>query len=543
MHNKFVSLLLAILLIVSTVVMPVSAADSVDDTYVFHRDANGQNLYMFQSPVKLGYDLGDLYEGTDSVGIQAFLYTMYNTKTEEHFPTYCTDINTTAIKGAYYRRLNLEDSPFAGSEAGKIRAILTAGFYVVPAKGESYDSLAARVQARTDALAAASGVAGLTTGEAIAATQAAIWRAAHGPALEFPNFCRDIYNPTQTTYRDMCSYLQVYTKGKAAAAATVEAVYDYLLSLPPVEATSEVVSVSSFVKMENMVATDNGDGTNNVFADITMKVDMGPDDSLTFTAKLGEASSETFVLTDGEQTIKLMIPNVPEADVSEKIKILITGTQTVSGFFYFDAMGGRDASQAMVAYDNSTQPVYMELTVKPKPDDVPDEPEVYTGGINLKKVDAADGNPLEGASFAVYRAATAAEIAAGGENIVEIPGVTAKVVQVFFYDNSALEGNKVNSVTSGVNGEIAIYGLPYGDYYLVETVAPLGYNLLGEAEEVTIDATSHMEGNTLTIENNSGTFLPSTGGIGTTGYTVSGMLLICCACLFLFLNKRKMSET
>lgn len=544
MRYKLVPLLVAIILMVSSAVVPVSAAENVEDTYVFHRDANGQQLYMFQSPCMLGYDLGDKYEGALSVSIQAFLYTMYNTRTGEHFPTYCTDINTTAHKGAYYRRMNLEYSPFAGNAAGQIRAILTNGFYIVPAAGESESDVAERAAKKTAELGTAADVKDLTTGEAIAATQAAIWRAAHGSELEFPNFCKSVFSLNNTTYASLCSYSELKEKGETEIAARIEQVYNYLLSLPPVEAEEEVVSVSSLTKMENLVVTENRDDTCNVSADVTVDVDMGTGDSLDLSAKLGETSSETVALKDGNQKITLTIHNVSAEDVSENIKILITGTQTVSGFFYFDAREMEDlgAAQAMVAYDNSTQPVYLELTAEPKPDDGPDEPEVSTGGINLQKVDAADGKPLAGASFAVYRTATEEEVSAGGEHVVEIPGVAANMVQMSFYDNSELAGEKVISVKSGEDGEIAIYGLPYGTYYLVETEAPFGYNLLEEAKELIINADSHMDNNKIIIENKMGVLLPSTGGIGTTVYTVGGMILICSACLFLFLNKRKMNE-
>lgn len=537
--HKYASLFLAVVLIVFTAVVPVSNAEDVD-LYVYHRDGNGESLYLYQSPCMLGYDIDNQYGG-NGVPIQAFLYTMYNTQTGEHFPTYCTDIHTTAVRGAYYRRMNLEDSPFAASAAGKIRAILNNGFYIIPIAGESDSAHAARVKAKTEKLGAAAGVDNLTTGEAIAATQAAIWQAAHGSRLSFPNFCRSIFKPTNTKYVSLCSYQDVNAKGKAAAAETIEKVYNYLLSLSPVGASSNVVSHSSFKRMENQVTTDNGNGTSTVSVDVTVDVDMASGDSLMLSAYLGGRFSEQVALVDGKQTNKLTIHNVPAENVSDDIKLLVSGSQTVSGFFFFEAEGGRDAAQAMVAYDSSSQPVYTELTAKPKVN--PDPPGVTTGGINLLKVDGADQTPLAGASFVVYRPATAEEINANSENLTEISGVEAKMVQVSFYDNAELKGDKVTSATSGDDGKIAIYGLPYGSYYLVETEAPAGYNLLAEPKEITIDATSHTEGNMIIVENMRGALLPATGGVGTMVYTVSGMAFICIAGLFLYKNKRNMKRT
>lgn len=540
--HKYASLLLVIILLLSVAVIPVAAEENVD-LYVFQRDGNGQPLYLYQSPCKIGYNLNGANEGADSP-IQAFVYTMYNTKTEKHFPTYCTDINITAVQGAYYRRMNLEYSPFAGSAAGKIRAILQNGFYIIPKDGESDSDHAARVAARTAALGEAAGVADLTTGEAIAATQAAIWRAAHGSALTFPKFCRSVFNPTNTKYGSLCSYDILRSKEIALISKRIEKVYNYLLSLAPVPATSQVVSASSFVKMENLVITDNGDGTCSVSVDVTVDVDMEPDDSLMLYTTLADKPSAEVPLNNGQQTCTLTIPAVPAEDSSSgDIKLFVSGKQTVSGFFYFDAKGGREASQAMVAYDSSQQPIFLELTAAPKEGtggspDIPDIPVVSTGDIQLLKVDADQQTPLAGATFEVYRSATAEELNADGNNLVTIPGLTTKMVKVSFYSNADLTGDPVTSVTTGNDGKAAIYGLPYDTYYLVETEAPAGYNLMAECKKLTLDTTSY----TITIENKAGTFLPSTGGIGTTTYTAGGMTLICIACLLLYMSKRKMIE-
>ena len=209
---------------------------------------------------------------------------------------------------------------------------------------------------------------------------------------------------------------------------------------------------------------------------------------------------------------------------------------------YFDArinanaeMGAEIPNKASVEYINN---VNLKLR---KESDVP---VVYTGGVNLLKVDSADATKrLAGASFEVYRPATADEIEAGGNNLITLNGVSSKVVKVSFFDNPKLNGEKVTSVTTGEDGKIAIYGLAYGMYYLVETNAPAGYNLMAGPKDLVIDAASHKTENTITVENKMGALLPSTGGVGTTIFTVSGIGLVCIACLFLYMNKRKLIET
>ena len=121
-------------------------------------------------------------------------------------------------------------------------------------------------------------------------------------------------------------------------------------------------------------------------------------------------------------------------------------------------------------------------------------------------------------------------------------------------------------MTSDANGKFAIAGLDAGNYYLRETKAPVGYNLLKDdiavviaatldksenspaltALTIQIDSGSAANGNLATgvvstdVKNNSGAVLPETGGIGTTiFYVVGGVLFVGAAVLLVV--KRRMS--
>ena len=160
-----------------------------------------------------------------------------------------------------------------------------------------------------------------------------------------------------------------------------------------------------------------------------------------------------------------------------------------------------------------------------------------TGSIHLTKVDSKDSSKtLAGAQFEVYRAATPEEVQ--NKTATYISGLTTPVVLVPFYPTADLEGNTVSSVTSTEDGSIGIYGLEYGDYYLHEAKAPDGYNRLGAPIEITIDENSK-DLAPITVNNEKGSLMPETGGMGTTLFTVAGSTLVCIACLFLYLNKRK----
>ena len=127
------------------------------------------------------------------------------------------------------------------------------------------------------------------------------------------------------------------------------------------------------------------------------------------------------------------------------------------------------------------------------------------------------------------------------------------------------------TLTSGDNGLFKIIGLDKGTYYLKETKAPVGYNLLENEIELTINATLSNNSNysgdpaqaltgltitvgndtvngdistgivSTTVKNNAGTVLPSTGGIGTTLFYVIGGVLVLAA-IVLLVTRRRMRE-
>lgn len=95
------------------------------------------------------------------------------------------------------------------------------------------------------------------------------------------------------------------------------------------------------------------------------------------------------------------------------------------------------------------------------------------------------------------------------------------------------------------SGKLDIDGLDLGIYYLRETKAPDGYNLLAEPIEIKIEdkagdnaAAPTVEIPVQHVENSSGVELPSTGGIGTTIFYTLGGLLAVGAAVFLVTKKR-----
>ena len=117
--------------------------------------------------------------------------------------------------------------------------------------------------------------------------------------------------------------------------------------------------------------------------------------------------------------------------------------------------------------------------------------------------------------------------------------VTKAADGYYYYDAAGS-----SEVVTDANGMIIIRGLD-GDktYTLTETATNAGYNLLDGPVTLTLvadndtysaDPTSAQSN----IPNNSGTVLPSTGGMGTTLFYVVGGMMVLCAVVLLITKKR-----
>lgn len=184
-----------------------------------------------------------------------------------------------------------------------------------------------------------------------------------------------------------------------------------------------------------------------------------------------------------------------------------------------------------------------------------DEEKVYSFQLDvLNKVDE-DDNSLPGATFTVYTDAECKNV----------------------YTNSQFDG----SVVSTDKGDLIVNGLAEGTYYVKETNAPAGYSLNTTVYTIVIDATIEneeliswtvtttyvennetktvvntytvnktttdgktdvtvtREGNDILVKNTSLVELPSTGGIGTTMFTIGGCGIMIAAAYLFFASRRK----
>ena len=215
--------------------------------------------------------------------------------------------------------------------------------------------------------------------------------------------------------------------------------------------------------------------------------------------------------------------------------------------------GAGNPNEAYLEYSNN---MYSDDTGKT----VTDKVITWTYELDVTKVDGEDNSvTLPGAEFKLYR------VNDNGDNEYVVVDSANKV------SSWVTDKDSASTLTSDASGLFSVIGLDVGTYYITETKAPVGYNVLSADIEIEVTAThtSAESGTWLTddktaldslvitynstdhdgtvsdgkvslpIENNSGATLPSTGGIGTTIFYIVGGILVVGA-IILLITKRRM---
>lgn len=197
----------------------------------------------------------------------------------------------------------------------------------------------------------------------------------------------------------------------------------------------------------------------------------------------------------------------------------------------YSAVLNKDAVISGSTNDNEAYLSYKDTTNTDKKT-TPSETKTNTFKFQLVKT-KVDNTVLDGAQFKLYDAAK-------GGNVISFIKESATEYRVAV----AGESGTVDTIDAG---NVVIKGLDTAIYYLEETKAPNGYNKLSSRVEVKIDAanlTANMIGTTtwdnggVHVVNESGSLLPSTGGIGTTIFYILGSVLVLLAVVLLVTKKR-----
>lgn len=206
----------------------------------------------------------------------------------------------------------------------------------------------------------------------------------------------------------------------------------------------------------------------------------------------------------------------------------------------------------------------------------PMDPRVYSFKLKATKIDAAtknDENPktLAGAEFVLFYYRTYNVYGEDGVTVVDTKNVEQYAI---LNANNKITGwteniDEATKLVSGADGVIEAEGLQtMVGYYLRETKAPDGYNALvadikivitgftTNSEEYITELSYEINGKVhklegdeavpgqvaTVIENKSGTTLPSTGGMGTTLFYITGSLMAAAAIVLLVTKKRMAAQ-
>ena len=180
----------------------------------------------------------------------------------------------------------------------------------------------------------------------------------------------------------------------------------------------------------------------------------------------------------------------------------------------------------------------------------PSEAETPTYPLQIHKFVKGDAEGyLADAKFRLYRTE---EDAKDDQNPIAVTGDNGE----YTVDPTSKNYDMV-SVGSDINNKmnLKLNGLAAGDYWLVETDAPAGYNKLTAPIKVTITKSGDTDVNNwglskddvpeddkiIDVENSSGTILPETGGMGTVLFTVVAVVMILGVAIS-FIRSRKIEE-
>jgi len=223
----------------------------------------------------------------------------------------------------------------------------------------------------------------------------------------------------------------------------------------------------------------------------------------------------------------------------------------------YHAIVDDDAVIAGEGNPNDAKLVYTNDPSKGATGELKDDEVVSTYAIALKKIDEA-GAPLANAEFQFPFYVKA----------------TADTDGAYIYAGTEAGDGLVNTLTTPDSGVIIVKGVASGDYVITETKAPDGYNLLAAPVTITATKTSETEtsitkildenGNVIDeatqtsievtyenddiatavifVMNKAGFELPSTGGMGTTLFTVVGAGLMMAAAVLLVTKKKMANE-
>lgn len=267
-------------------------------------------------------------------------------------------------------------------------------------------------------------------------------------------------------------------------------------------------------------------------------------------------------LTYNEGSLKVYIDGTEVSEAEGKYNFSQNGQKLTVTFADVKGMDGKKIEikytatvneNAVIGVKGNDNTVKLEYSNNPTDTSSKDETKeektrTFVTQFKVNKIDASTTRPLEGVKFTLKGTKLNTVILTDKNDQETIKKTTEEVV--------------INATTDS-NGNIIFTGLSEGEYTLTEIETLAGYNILPEPIKITIGWTApandtadctwtYKQGEgesatditlvenvaTITVENQGGAELPSTGGIGTTIFYVVGGLLVVGAAVLLVTRRK-----
>ena len=418
--SKILSVLLAFCLFLNIAVFSVGAKVTVDGNTWYGDEVKvdvvagteGYNyMSLFRKPIS-GYEFsGHFIGGTESpqtfVVIDTAKYDgtswtpdgTYELGESNYDVMYCCDVETMIKDGAYYKKINLDESEYYTPEqAKKIRAIVSNAYPYV-----SLEEMKANLKENGFQYADE-----MKRGELISAIQAAIWITANSKAEDDMKYDRS-YRVTDNfqwgqPVHDISDEAGYTVSGKRVfetyedVRVRHDALVDYLLALQGTDAKDDQIVITKLDIVNYKIKSD--DGLYSVTLNVKLNRGADADDNVEINAYIGGESVASVKVTDtDEYALKL------DASKNNDVKVVVSGVQNLERGVYFyapkpedvDGDGvatSREVSQNLVGVSMGETPVYAESEISLK-DIAPIEPV----SVKIDGLKYLDGKLASGFTF------------------------------------------------------------------------------------------------------------------------------------------------
>ena len=437
---------------------PLTAATNEYTFEVVNDTASGGFCYEVSNHITVGPEIPAIFILVDTAKV-ASPWTpsgRYELGESNDDVVYCCDVATGIAYDSHYKRLNLEDSAYYGSDASRhIRAILENAYPYL-----TLDEMKSRLKAgglKSDF------VDSLTRSDVIAAVQMSIWAYANAGEQEVQGNTQ--YSATYDIAANKGRYMNplhdytnelwdwwTTTAGKvsydARAEYRVNSLVHYLCNLSGQSASEDEIVISE-VEVTRAELVNESEDLYQLGMYIHLNNGGSLSDDLRVSAtSLGEngtVTDQSVINPGGRDEFGMRVT----AHSGDTIQVVVEGTQKLDkGVFFYEPEGGRDASQCLVGVGEGETRVRAEKTFT-FVDDVKDM------GLCVYKTELGTGLPLEGIKFDIYRVNPGE-----GQTVSSAPTEE----EIGWY---AKTENLVETITTDVTGYAGI-SLDEGVYLIVE---------------------------------------------------------------------------